>query len=216
MSREADRTNREWLDALRSGGDRADAALGDLQQVLRTVLRRGLQGRRGVDDGAVDDFVQDATLKVLDGLDGFRGDSRFTTWASAVAIRTALAALRRAHWRDLPLDDALPDLDAVGEPADGGDLPAETRVQRRQIHAAIHRAIRRDLTERRRIAILSELAGVPHAVIAERLGMKRNALYKLAHDARKSLRASLEREGFTAEDVRAAFPTGSKGVEEIR
>lgn len=33
-----------------------------------------------------EDFAQEALLKILDGLDTFRGGSRFTTWAHAVAV----------------------------------------------------------------------------------------------------------------------------------
>jgi len=62
----------------------------------------------------------------------------------------------------------------------------------------------------RRTAILGELAGVAHAVLAERLDIAPNALYKLSHDARRRLRASLEREGLTAEDVKTAFDASSK------
>lgn len=201
------RTNQQWLEDLRAGGRRRDEALVDLRGFLRGVLGKTLRGRRRLDDAALDDFVQDALLKVLDHLDDFRGDSRFTTWASAVAVRTALGSLRRAHWRDVSLDEVFPGPDAL---AATDDPSSETRLHRRQLLEAIARAIRNDLTEKRRTAILGELAGVPHAVLAERLDIAPNALYKLSHDARRRLRASLEREGFTAEDVRTAFDASSK------
>jgi RNA polymerase sigma-70 factor (ECF subfamily) len=53
--------------------------------------------------------------------------------------------------------------------------------------------------------ILAELTDMPREMLVEKLGTNRNALYKLAHDARKRLRAGLERDGFGAEDVRKAF-----------
>ena len=46
---------------------------------------------------------------------------------------------------------------------------------------------------------------MPQEEIARQLGIGRNALYKLGHDARKRLKARLIAAGVTDEDVRAAF-----------
>jgi len=62
-------------------------------------------------------------------------------------------------------------------------------------------AITDTLTERQRTAVLGELTGVPSDVLAERLGVNRNALYKLHHDARKKLKAVILAAGFTERDV---------------
>ena len=108
----AERTNEEWLADLRAEGSRQEAALED----LRLYLRRGLfsflrDHHRDSDRGDLqdqgqqaEDFAQEALLKVLDGLYTFRGESRFTTWAMKIAVRTAVSALRRAMYRDLSLD----------------------------------------------------------------------------------------------------------------
>jgi len=175
-------------------------AYAELGRVLRRVLRRALAGRGGVNDVALDDFVQEALIRIGANLDSFRGDCRFLTWASAVAVRTALSALRRAYWRDVPLEET--EIDAVPPTTDIGDSP-ETSADRNRTVQALYRVIARDLTERQRWALLAELAGMPQDVIVERLGTNRNALYKLIHDARKALRAGLEADGFGIEDVRA-------------
>ncbi|MDH4136346.1 MAG: hypothetical protein OEW09_06480, partial [Anaerolineae bacterium] len=44
-------------------------------------------------------------VKILDGLDSFRGESRFTTWAQKIAVRVAFTELRRHRWRDVSLDE---------------------------------------------------------------------------------------------------------------
>ena len=96
------RTNEEWVADLRSAAP--DAALVE----LRAILLRGLSGAIGTQgDVAVadlEDFAQDAILKIIDALDSFRGESRFTTWAQKIAVRTALTELRRKRWRDQSLD----------------------------------------------------------------------------------------------------------------
>ncbi len=99
MSANHTRTNDEWVEDLREPGPRREVALGDLCQVLANGLRRGLVGQ--VDtaapefDALVDDFVQEALLKVLDNLDSFAGRSLFTTWANKIALNLGLTELRR-------------------------------------------------------------------------------------------------------------------------
>ncbi len=47
----------------------------------------------------VEDFVQEALLKILDNLASFRGDSKFTTWAQKIAVNFAngCEAVRIGH-----------------------------------------------------------------------------------------------------------------------
>ena len=74
------RTNAEWLADLQ--GPDKDAAISDLRAVLVRGLTYALSNRIFSDlDVLVEDFVQDALLRILDKIDTFRGESRFTTWA---------------------------------------------------------------------------------------------------------------------------------------
>ena len=50
------------------------------------------------------------------------------------------------------------------------------------------------------------MKGLPQEEIARGLGINRNAVYKLGHDARKKLKRGLEASGFDAAAIRAAFP----------
>jgi RNA polymerase sigma-70 factor (ECF subfamily) len=69
----------------------------------------------------------------------------------------------------------------------------------------MHEVIRNGLTTKQREALLAAMHGMPLDEIARQLGINRNALYKLTHDARKRLRQGLEAAGFTAEDIGTAF-----------
>jgi RNA polymerase sigma-70 factor (ECF subfamily) len=51
----------------------------------------------------------------------------------------------------------------------------------------------------------AELGGMPLPQIADKLGSNTNAIYKLLHDARKTLRRGLEASGFTVDDVHEAW-----------
>jgi len=88
-------TDQEWIHALQQPGN--DAAI----QALRAQLARGLSFALASRvppeqlNDLVEDFAQDATLRVLAVLDTFRGESRFLTWATKVAVRLAFSELRR-------------------------------------------------------------------------------------------------------------------------
>jgi RNA polymerase sigma-70 factor (ECF subfamily) len=170
--------------------------IAELRAYLRGGLRRAIGG---LSDDDLDDFAHDAIVRVLRDLQRFRGDSKLTTWAMAVAIRVAFAALRRRRHRALRVEIDSERVDAAA--SESGD---PTRgAEHRDLIGVLRRAIDETLTERQRAAILGELAGTPVGVLAQQLGIARNAFYKLHHDARKKLKAALIEAGFTERDVRA-------------
>lgn len=192
------RTNAVWLEQLEKTGPARGRALTALRRILLAGLRRSLSGRAGANDAFLEDVVQEALVRTLDKLDQFEGRSRFTTWATSIAIRTALGELRRKRWQDVSLEEAVRDpLDASADP--------ERQAQRSALVEAMYHVIDRNLTEKQRIALLAELGGMPPAEIGRRLGSNRNAIYKLTHDARKRLKEGLEAAGYDVSDVQTAF-----------
>src|SRR5687768_6622687 len=95
-----ERSNEQWLAALR--GPRKGEALTDLRVVLVQGLKGALPRGTGV-EASVEDFAQEALIKILGNLDSFRGESRFTVWAQKICVRTAFAEMRRSRWRDISL-----------------------------------------------------------------------------------------------------------------
>ena len=201
------RDNHVWLRALQRQPPDEDA-VSDLLHALRRGLTRGLGGRRRVDQADIEDFAQDAIPRVLDRLDSFRGDSRFTTWATSIAIRLALTKMRKRSWGERSLEDLGLGLDSPVEPRFETD--PEARIDRRGLAEVLRTAIARDLTHRQRTVILAELSGMPSAVVAEQLGSQTNAIYKLYHDARRKLRGSLEAAGYSAAQVSSLLDAASK------
>jgi RNA polymerase sigma-70 factor (ECF subfamily) len=201
-----DRTNQEWLDDLQ-GPDR-DEALADLRAVLVRGLGYSLANRSDVDAVLIEDFVQDALLKILDNLDTFRGESRFTTWAQKIAVRVAFTELRRHRWRDLSLEaiaepqglDFFPDF--LVDP----EAPPDQQAVQRLFLESLQRLIATELTDKQRQALVAvRIQGIPLEEVARRMDTNRNALYKLLHDARQRLKSRMEAEGLSPEDVLAAF-----------
>jgi len=201
------RTNSEWLNDLR--GPDQDQAIEDLRKVLKRGLIYSLSSRIKTDlETQVDDFVQDAILRILDKLDTFRGESRFTTWAQKVAVRVAFTELRRQRWKDISLEDLMPEDSGDFTPlvlADPSPNP-EKRATQTIMTEMIETMLKEDLTERQRTAMLAIMkGGMPLEEVARRMDTNRNALYKLLHDARKQMRESLLKKGLTPREVIEAF-----------
>lgn len=202
-----ERTNEQWLSALR--GTERDRAIADLRALLIRGLRSALGRRRGVSDAAIEDFVQEALMKILDNLDSFRSESRFTTWAQKIAVRVAFTELRRKEWRNVSLQEITDRYDIAGpgprEMADSQPAP-EDLATREVMFDTVRRLIYEELTERQREAIVAVmLNGMPLEEAARRMDTNRNALYKLMHDARKKLKKRLISEGISRRDVMAVF-----------
>ncbi len=205
----AERSNQEWLDDLQ--GASQDAAVVDLRALLLRGLRYGMASY-GVTEADLEDFAQDAVLKVLDNLTTFRGEARFTTWAQKVAARVALSELRRRRWRDVSLQDLLAEHENSDfTPAvltDPQPDPGKIAMQRMMMDK-IQRMIAEELTDKQRQAMAAVMqGGMPLQEAAVRMGTNRNALYKLLHDARQRLQQRLLREGLTPDDVLALFAEG--------
>jgi len=205
----AERSNQEWLDDLQ--GAYQDAAVVDLRALLLRGLRYGMASY-GVTEADLEDFAQDAVLKVLDNLTTFRGEARFTTWAQKVAARVALSELRRRRWRDVSLQDLLAEHENSDfTPAvltDPQPDPGKIAMQRMMMDK-IQRMIAEELTDKQRQAMAAVMqGGMPLQEAAVRMGTNRNALYKLLHDARQRLQQRLLREGLTPDDVLALFAEG--------
>ena len=212
-----ERTNDQWIDDLTGTPDVQAHALAD----LRERLQRGVfyyLSRERTDlahlahqdlEQMAEDIAQDATLRVMQNLDSFRGDSRFTTWATKIAVRVAISDLRRARYRDFRLemltaDDELRPAAVVETP--GQPPNPERAVERSDVIDRIDAALREALTERQYQALDAvALRGIPLEIVAEQMGTNRNALYKLDHDARRKLRTHLEAQGLSMDYMMKLF-----------
>jgi RNA polymerase sigma-70 factor (ECF subfamily) len=151
--------------------------------------------------------AQETLMNVLKYLDTFEGRSQFTTWVHKIAVRAALTELRRVRWREVPLPEM--GMDEEGDTS-YRELPdrlasPEDQVDQKDMMKRINRIIMEELTEKQRMAMMATMEGFPLEEAAQRLGMNRNALYKLMHDARLRLKKRLEKEGLTPQQVLSVF-----------
>lgn len=188
-----------WLASLR--GEASEEATRRLRKRLLKVARSEVSRRRSqlpfggpeLDDIA-DHAASDAVIAVLGKLDQFRGESRFTTWASKFAIFEVSNKVGRHFWRSsgIHLDPA-----AWDRLPDRFGLDPARESESRELVAALRRAVQDVLSDRqRRIFEAIVLNEVPLDVLVLELDSNRNAIYKSLFDARRKLRAELVTNGY--------------------
>jgi len=213
-----DRTNEQWIAALSENGQPAQSdALADLRRRLQRSIyfylsqdRSDLRGLAAQELAQMaEDLAQDATLRVIDNLGKFRGESRFTTWATKIAIRLAISDLRRSRYKDFSLDELTADGDLLPMPtrlASAASPTPEKVAERDDVLEKIELALKEALTERQYQALVAvAIKGIPMDILAERMGSNRNALYKLIHDARRKLKTHLEAQGISTDYMMNLF-----------
>lgn len=137
------------------------------------------------------DAAQEALVRVYTRLPNFRGDSAFSTWLFRVATNTCLDELRRrGRLRHASLDEAAPGDTAVCpiDPSAEAECPVE-RAERREVQAAVKRAISRLPEDYRVVVVLRDLHDYSYQEIAEFLGTSVGTIKSRLHRARLALRS---------------------------
>jgi len=139
------------------------------------------------------DAAQEALVRVYTRLHNFRGDSAFSTWLFRVATNTCLDELRRrGRLRHASLDVALPTDEGAlpRQTSDESDSPTE-RAERREIQAAVHRAINRLPDDYRVVVVMRDLHDYSYHEIAAMLDTSLGTVKSRLHRARQALRLIL-------------------------
>jgi RNA polymerase sigma-70 factor, ECF subfamily len=199
-----DEESSAWLSRLAAGGAERQAAEGELHARLVRIAFAEVRRRSAstpVTGQELDDLAHqaaaDAMLAMLAKLGDFRGESRFTTWAYRFVILEVSSKLGRHYWRHPPvaLDagqwERLPDrfgIDPVRHAESAGML------------AEVRRVVEDELTEhQRRVFMAIVVDGIPLDALAAKLGLRRNAIYKVIFDARRKIRRALVANGYLDE-----------------
>ncbi len=148
---------------------------------IYTLVRR-LTG----DDAQAEDAAQEAWLRAIRALPGFKGQALFSTWLHRIAVNCALYGRRRrerAKERELYLDDSFTAREVVGEPL---------------LHRRLERALDRLPERMRRVLVLHDVEGYTHEEIAELMGVApgtcKSQLFKARAKMRSMLRECVEGE----------------------
>ncbi len=195
-----DTASQAWVAGLQSSGQGHEDCVTALHAVLLRVARHEVARRAGalrLRGPELEDVAQQATddalMSIRAKVAGFRGESRFTTWAYRFVMFEVSTKMGRHFWRERRASmgddgwDRLPDTFSPGPDA---------QSVHRELFATLRRAIDEDLTAlQRRVFVAIALNEVPMDAFARELGANRNAVYKTLFDARRKLRASLAAAG---------------------
>jgi RNA polymerase sigma-70 factor (ECF subfamily) len=138
-------------------------------------------GQRLLGPDLAEDVAQETFFRMYQGLKGFRGESRFSTWLFGIAYRTALGMRRRSR---RPAEQGVA-LEDVAEPATSGD-DAESQALRSLVEWALQRvkpnhrdALVLYYLKELSLAEVADVMGIPEASAKVYLFRGRQELYRL-------------------------------------
>jgi RNA polymerase sigma-70 factor (ECF subfamily) len=181
----------ELVEALRAGNATAYEDLvrlhgGRLLSVARRLLGSEEDAR---------DALQEAFLNAFRSIDRFAGDSLLSTWLHRIVVNVSLMKLRRRKRKpEESLDHLLPAFKDDGhfeERFESGTEPADERLARREVQAAVREAIDRLPEHYRTVLLLRDIEGMGTADVADELEITPNAVKLRLHRARQALRTLL-------------------------
>lgn len=187
-----DKSDRELVDAARTGDAEAFSTL--VLRYQKRIYRLAVHLLR--DAAEAEDVTQDTFVRAYGALDRFDGRSAPFTWVYRIAVNLSLNAIRsRKNKRtsttpdDPRIEGALVERNA--DRADPGTLTAD-----RELAKAVSEGIDELSDTLRTTLVLVSIDGLSHAEAAEVLGCPEGTVAWRVHEARKKLRAYLEKRGY--------------------
>jgi RNA polymerase sigma-70 factor (ECF subfamily) len=143
-----------------------------------------------------EDLSQETFVKVLNAIDSYRPEHKFSSWIFKIANNAAIDHLRRRELDTLSLDGApdavTPDRQEATalQVGDRTESPLE-ELEARELGNQIERAIARLRPEYRSCIMLRHIEGRPYEEIADILGLPLGTVKTYIHRARGELRELL-------------------------
>jgi len=202
--------DQQWIDALSGTGTTHERSCEELHEILFRAARREARHRgrslrvAGPDlDDLACQAASDALLVIIRKIRDFRGESRFTTWATRFVVFQVIAKLRqhvRRHRSSCSLPPELWEELPAAQP--GPDLEAEARDLARMVLQAVDS----HLTAGQRTVLLGLVTGAAPTALAGELELNANAVHQTMFRARRRLRHHLIAQGFLAPSDSAREP----------
>ncbi len=188
----SDATDQQVVLSARQG---AEAAYRELirryQRPVFSLIYRMVRDRE-----LAEDLTQETFVKVLNAIDRYRPEYKFSSWIFKIANNAAIDQLRRKELDTLSLEGR-PDattqdrLEATAiQVGDSGESPLE-EVEARELGSAIERAIAQLRPEYRACIILRHVEGRPYDEIAKILDLPLGTVKTYIHRARAELQEAL-------------------------
>ena len=167
------------------------------------------------DDHTARDLTQESMLKVLQGLDGYDGRAKLSTWIIRVTMNCCLSHLRKQKLRRHASLDA-----STGDPESGGTSRAGPepvaireptppgRVEQAEMQAVLGRALSSLDPEMRAVLVLRDMQELEYHRIAEALEVPVGTIKSRLFRARLALREAVEIELERGRRARSSAASG--------
>ncbi|UCD24169.1 MAG: sigma-70 family RNA polymerase sigma factor [Gemmatimonadota bacterium] len=186
-------TDQEVVEQARDGHERAYREL--IRRYQRPVF--SLIYRMVRDRELAEDLSQETFVKVLNAIDRYRPEFKFSSWVFKIANNAAIDHLRRKELDTLSLDGG-PDattaerVEATAlQIGDSGESPLD-ELEARELGSAIEHAIGKLRPEYQTCIILRHVEGRPYDEIADILELPLGTVKTYIHRARAELREILD------------------------
>lgn len=149
------------------------------------------------DSTAAEDLAQDAFIKVLNHIDKYRPEFKFSSWLFKIANNIAIDHLRRRQIDTISMDGSpnatsASEVEATSfELADTGESALD-ELTARELGSAIEQAIAKLRPEYRNCIMLRHVEGRSYEEIAATLDLPLGTVKTYIHRARHQLREALE------------------------
>jgi len=192
--------DQHWVDGLTDVGAGHERTCRDLYAILLRAAKFEVAQRRdarqvgGADlDDIACEAASDALLLVVRKAGEFRGESRFTTWATRFVGFEVRAKLRQ-HVSRRRAVGLTPELDE--QQAEANSDPS-VHAEAQELAGAICGVVNQRFTAKQRTVFLALLmCDVTPADLGLQMGLNANAIYQTAFRARHCLRGQLRTDGF--------------------
>jgi len=173
------------------------------EAAYRELLRRyerpvfSLIYRMVRDQALAEDLAQDTFVKVLNALESYRPEYKFSSWVFKIANNVAIDQLRRRELDTLSLDGApgartQEEVEATAlQAVDRTETPL-AELESRELGSRIEQAIAKLRPEYRSCILLRHVEGRSYEEIAEALDLPLGTVKTYIHRARHELRQYLE------------------------
>jgi RNA polymerase sigma-70 factor, ECF subfamily len=191
------KSDRELVDEARAG--HADAFGVLVRRHQKRIYRLAVHLLR--DAAEAEDVTQDTFVRAYGALDRFDGRSEPFTWMYRIAVNLSLNAIRsrKTGRRGTSPDDPRIEAFLVERRASHSDPAA--LASDRQMALALASGVDELSETLRATLILVSIEGLSHTEAAEILGCPEGTVAWRVHEARKKLRAHLDKHGYSEKDA---------------
>jgi RNA polymerase sigma-70 factor (ECF subfamily) len=181
----------DLVEAARAGSEAA------VRSLIRRNNRRLFRVARSVlaSNEEAEDVVQETYVRAFTSLDAFRGEARFSTWLTRIALNEALGRVRRRRPTAglAVLDSPAGAASVIRFPGSLSAEAADAALGRHQLRDLLERVVDELPDAFRTVFILRDVEEMSTEETADQLCLKPETVKTRLHRARRMVRAAIEK-----------------------